>query len=242
MAIPQWNYIEPEIQGMGLAAPSIQAAQQGLTNSLSGLQQLGRDAEIAQARQNAIVNTIPVATNDVGLVGRAIQPNTSFKSSTIQSPELEQGNGLVNTGKISTPVNANQYMGLVDRASKTYGVPREVILGVIQAESGFKPNAVSPTGVRGLMQVTGDTYRGLGFTGDRADPSNSVNAGTKLLSQLYSKYGNWDDAFSAYNGGDDAVKGMRSGNWGVWANNPNKQKEISQYASRVNNYRNSWIR
>ena len=67
-----------------------------------------------------------------------------------------------------------------------------------------------------------------------------INAGTKLLSQLYRQYGNWDDAFSAYNGGADAVRGLRTGNWGVWSDNPNKQREINQYASRVNSYRTAW--
>ena len=127
------------------------------------------------------------------------------------------------------PKGAEPWLGLVDEAARTYGVPANVILGVMQTESAFLPGAVSPTKVKGLMQVTGETYKALGFTGDRADPRNSVMAGTKLLGQLYQKYGNWEDAFADYNGGPDAVRGLKTGNWGRWANDPAKQREIRGY-------------
>lgn len=239
MATPQWNYIDSGIQGLGLAAPYIQMGQQGLANSLSSLQQLGREAEIANSRQNTLATVVNPVANAVGLVGRAVQPNVSSTTSGTSSPELKQGSGMVSRGTPSIEAAA-PYRAMISEAAKAYGVPEDVILAVAQTESGFKPNAVSPTGVKGLMQVTQDTYRGLGFTGDRSDPTNSVNAGTKLLSQLYGQYGNWDDALAAYNGGADAVKGMRSGSWGIWANNPGKQREISNYARKVNSYRTGW--
>jgi len=140
------------------------------------------------------------------------------------------------TRPTTLPQGAEPYMGLVHEAAETYGVPANVIVAVMQTESAFKAGAVSPTGVKGLMQVTQKTYNGLGFTGDRSDPYNSVMAGTKLLSQLYQRYGNWDDAFADYNGGPDAVRGLRSGNWGTWTGKAAKQREIRDYAPTVNRH------
>ena len=183
---------------------------------------------------NTYVNsTAPISSESEGLVGKTPTPTQATPTVT---PKVESGSGLAR----ASAERAKPYMDTIQAAAEAYGVPEDVILAVIETESGFKPDAKSATGVRGLMQVTQDTYKGLGFTGDRSDPTNSINAGTKLLSQLYRQYGNWDDAFTAYNGGSHGVRGMRSGDWGTWATNPNKQREIQQYASRVNNYRTAW--
>lgn len=264
-----WNYIEPTpIESSGLVASILQANQQGLANGMAGLQRVRDIAQATEAnRQNAqtlgmyglmanipnievqtnpsvgisvdttnpssvtmpntyVNSTVPISSKSEGLVG---------KTPTVTS-KVESGSGLART----SVEGAKPYMSTIQAAAEAYGVPEDVILAVIETESGFKPDAKSATGVRGLMQVTQDTYKDLGFTGDRSDPTNSINAGTKLLSQLYKQYGNWDDAFTAYNGGSHGVRGMRSGDWGTWATNPNKQREIQQYASRVNNYRTAW--
>lgn len=232
-----WNYIEPRaLKDTGLVAPAIRTTQAGLSSGIDGLQQWANNAQATQNEQKLLEREMILnALNNMAMSISNPSPvdvATNTPSSNVSTPQQQQRNtGLV---EAATP-----YMPTIQQASKAYGVPEDVMLAVIQTESGFKPNAVSPTGVKGLMQVTQDTYKGLGFTGDRADPTNSINAGAKLLSQLYSQYGNWDDAFAAYNGGGDAVKGLKEGNWGIWANNPNKQKEIMQYASTVNNYRSA---
>ena len=128
---------------------------------------------------------------------------------------------------------AAPYVDMVAAASEEYGVPREMIAAVIATESKWKSSAVSPTGVRGLMQVTDATYKSLGFSGDRAIPENSIRAGTKLLARLYQKYGNWPDALRDYNGGPDGVSGAKKGRWGQWVGNHEKQREILNYAPTV---------
>lgn len=135
--------------------------------------------------------------------------------------------------KTNIAAKAQPYMGYVQKASQTYGVPQDIILAVMQTESRFDPKAHSPTGVKGLMQVTQSTYTGLGFTGDRANPENSIMAGTKLLSQNYKQYGNWNDALTAYNAGHHGVTGIKSGKWGAWTGNKGKQKEARNYAPTV---------
>ena len=260
-----WNYIEPTpIESSGLVASNIQAAQQGLSNGMAGFQ-LANDNLLAMeiSRRNAqalglagLTSNIPnnqVQTNpsvDVNVDTTnpisVTTPNTYtnpvpqvVEPSVVNAPTSQTGTTSRGLARPQTEA-AKPYRGMIQNASRTYGVPEDILLAVAQTESNFKPDAKSATGVRGLMQVTQSTYDGLGFKGDRSDPTNSINAGAKLLSQLYKQYGNWEDAFSAYNGGADAVRGMRTGNWGVWSDNPAKQREINQYASRVNSYRTAW--
>lgn len=167
-----------------------------------------------------------LAVGNLDLAGQLLGEAYRAKSG-IGGPEAKLGQ------PIKVPAQAQQYMPLVNEAAETYKVPANIVLAVMATESGFEAGAVSETGVLGLMQVTQKTYEALGFTGDRADPRNSILAGTKLLGQLYEKYGNWDEALADYNGGPDGVKGLRTGDWGRWANDPAKQKQIKEYGPKV---------
>ncbi|MCC7106576.1 MAG: transglycosylase SLT domain-containing protein, partial [Chloroflexi bacterium] len=69
---------------------------------------------------------------------------------------------------------------LVAEAGRRYGVDPSLIAGVMEAESGFDPDAVSPAGARGLMQLMESTARSLGVD-DPLDPTQSVLGGAKLL-------------------------------------------------------------
>lgn len=94
---------------------------------------------------------------------------------------------------------------IVDQAAKKYGVDPALIAAVIETESKFNPNAVSPAGARGLMQLMPATARGLGVT-DPGDPLQNVLGGAKLLGQLLDKYdGKLELAIAAYNAGSGAV-------------------------------------
>lgn len=102
------------------------------------------------------------------------------------------------------------YLGLVRSVSAAHGVPPELVLGIIQAESNFDPNAYRAEpqigdASRGLMQLLLMTARGLGFSGDPSllfDAATNVKLGTKLISMnLAARSGNVGKALSMYNGG-----------------------------------------
>ena len=237
-----WNYIEPiPMSSSDLIASNIQASKQGLVNGMVGLQSASDYAQAMEA--NRFNLSMQGLTKDSNQTPRnALQPNLDSRvpnAPIIQNNPSKAAYTVGGLAKAQTDL-AKPYMGAIQNASETYNVPQDILLAVAQIESGFKPDAISPTGVKGIMQVTQNTYERLGFKGDRADPTNSINAGAKLLGQLYQQYGNWDDALAHYNGGADAVRGLHTGNWGVWSDNLNKQKEISNYASKVNNYRIAW--
>ena len=92
----------------------------------------------------------------------------------------------------------------MQHASAATGVPYEIISAVTKYESGYNPNSVSPVGAMGLMQLMPDTARGLGVT-NAFDPVQNTLAGAKFLLALYRKFGNWHQAFAAYNWGPARV-------------------------------------
>lgn len=90
----------------------------------------------------------------------------------------------------------------------------QLLVAMGYQESHLDPNAVSPTGVRGLMMLTNATAEEVGVT-NRVDPVQSIAGGAKYLSQIRTQF---DDAapsdqvwftLAAYNMGAQAVKDIQ---------------------------------
>jgi cell wall-associated NlpC family hydrolase len=100
-------------------------------------------------------------------------------------------------------VGASPYAALFEQAGARYGIDPSVLAAVAKAESGFNPNAVSPAGAQGLMQLMPGTARGLGV--DPLDPEQAVDGAARLLSDHLQQFGSLDLALAAYNAGPGAV-------------------------------------
>ena len=105
---------------------------------------------------------------------------------------------------------------LVMSAATSYGVDPSLALAVAQRESGLDPNAVSPKGAKGVMQLMPQTAADLGVT-DIFNPAENISAGVRYLAQLLSKYaGDAVKALAAYNWGPGNVSGaiaQAGNNW-----------------------------
>ena len=106
-----------------------------------------------------------------------------------------------------------KYREIVETYSAQYGVPQEILYAVIRTESGFVPDAVSPSGAVGLMQLLPSTYEWLCTkTGEEYnlstlyDPDVNIRYGAYLLSYFYAKFGVWETVYAAYNAGDSRVR------------------------------------
>jgi soluble lytic murein transglycosylase-like protein len=93
-------------------------------------------------------------------------------------------------------------------AARKYQLPDSFVRSVMKAESGFQPNAVSPKGAIGLMQLMPDTARELGV--DPRDPRQNADGGAQYLRQLLARYESDPNqvllALAAYNAGPAAVE------------------------------------
>jgi hypothetical protein len=100
---------------------------------------------------------------------------------------------------------------IVAEAAAEHGVDADLINAVIWVESRFDPEAKSPAGARGLMQLMPATAaylaKQLGERSPRAyDPEFNVRAGALYLAEMISKFGEERYAVAAYHAGPGNVK------------------------------------
>lgn len=92
--------------------------------------------------------------------------------------------------------------------AERYDLAPAVIEALIAVESGWRADAVSPKGARGLAQLMPATARAMGVNSD--DPVQNVTAGARLLHMLMLRFGgNLDAALAAYNAGSARVEAAR---------------------------------
>lgn len=97
---------------------------------------------------------------------------------------------------------------LVREAAERHGVAPELVHSVIAAESAYDPNAVSPKGAVGLMQLMPETARELAV-GNAFDPAENINGGAAYLRRMLDRYAGSGNrlqrALAAYNAGPGKV-------------------------------------
>ena len=104
-----------------------------------------------------------------------------------------------------TADRAWQYETLITEHSRLNGVRSDLVRAVMQVESAFNPNAISPKGAMGLMQLMPATMRQYGVR-NAFNPAENVRAGVAYLRALLDRYSNNEElALAAYNAGPGAV-------------------------------------
>ncbi len=103
---------------------------------------------------------------------------------------------------------SNDEQDIVYECAEKYDLDPAIVFAVIETESTFDKNiGINSYHCAGLMQMNLDYSQPYGVTYDNyTDVYTNVNGGCMLLSELYKKYGNYDQALMAYNFGESGAQ------------------------------------
>jgi soluble lytic murein transglycosylase-like protein len=145
--------------------------------------------------------TNPAASSDFRLhvkldTFRLVDPNVP------QAPQPEP--------RQSPPIPAHladkPYALLIQAAALAADIEPALVHAIIHVESRYNPQAISPKGAVGLMQVMPDTAQRYGIKNPAQSPAVNLRAGTRYLKDLMQMFnGRLDLVLAAYNAGEKAV-------------------------------------
>lgn len=116
---------------------------------------------------------------------------------------------------------------IIAAAATQHGIDPRVLAALLSVESGFRADAVSPAGARGIAQFTPATARQMGLD-DPFDPTQAIPAAAALLARHIREFGSMPLALAAYNAGPGAVR--RHGGVPPY---PETQSHIARVLSRA---------
>jgi len=105
---------------------------------------------------------------------------------------------------------STRYLPMMKNVLRENGLPEELVY-ISLIESGFSPQAHSHSNAVGYWQFIRSTGRRFGlyvdpFIDERRDPVLSTRAAAQYFKSLYSIFGSWHLAMSAYNVGENRVQ------------------------------------
>jgi soluble lytic murein transglycosylase-like protein len=145
------------------------------------------------------------ANGNLVVSNRRPESATPASTKTYAVPKAER----VRATRYAASDRGRQYDDLISEHSKRNGVRSDLVRAVMQVESAFNPNAMSPKGAMGLMQLMPSTARQYGVR-NAFNPAENVRAGVAYLRGLLDRYSNNEElALAAYNAGPGAVDKYR---------------------------------
>lgn len=157
----------------------------------------------------ACLSGAPLWADPMARFGTALSVLDGRAASQYQgSARLRPEGAAAATAGVAIPRFDGRYRGpwleVARNAARRHGIPEDLFLRLVEQESGWNPQAVSPKGAIGLAQLMPDTAKLLGA--DPTDPMANLDAGARYLAMQFRAFRRWDLALAAYNAGPEAVR------------------------------------
>jgi len=158
--------------------------------------------------------------------GRVVITNTPSRSDIRTVPGFS---GRV-LEAMQSDLPATRYDPTIRILASRYDLDPDLIKAVAYVESAFRPNAVSPKGAIGLMQLMPSTAAMYGVT-ELTDPDQNLKAGARHLRTLMDEFnGDLTLVLAAYNAGSGAVR--RSGGVPAYRETRNYVRKVRERLGR----------
>jgi len=102
------------------------------------------------------------------------------------------------------PTTGQGWAAEIERAATNAGLDPRLLAAMVWQESGFRPDAVSPSGAIGLAQLMPGTADGLAV--DPWDPVQNLDGGARYLAWTIREFGSVELGLAAYNAGPGRVR------------------------------------
>jgi hypothetical protein len=144
--------------------------------------------------------SVSLSGGAVGISASPSHPESAQSAHEIVSRRLQELNPRLSARQIERIWRA------VERYGAKYDLEPELVLAVIEVESGARVAARSPKGALGLMQVMPHMAARLDLAGSHTTIEANIEAGCLILSHNIRRMGE-DDGISAYFWGSD-IRGV----------------------------------
>jgi soluble lytic murein transglycosylase-like protein len=134
-----------------------------------------------------------------------IAPPTDYTFDVLRFPCYASDPKCRSVSWEKVPLNVRSFRDEISAAAASNAIEESLIRAIIHAESAYQPDAQSPKGAQGLMQLMPATQSEVEVV-DPFDPAENIRGGTLYLSRLLEEFrGDVELAAAAYNAGPAAV-------------------------------------
>lgn len=132
-------------------------------------------------------------------------PDDTSRLSVVVQPGLAPSTDALRQTSASVASRVMALSPLIDEAAHRAEVDSALLMAVIDVESAGDPQAVSPKGATGLMQLMPGTAERHGAS-NLFNPRQNIAAGARYLRELTRQFGELPLVLAAYNAGEGAVQ------------------------------------